>query len=46
MEHLQKLRELKKDYVPEEDSKIKGDPQKTIFVGRLNYNTDENTLER
>lgn len=46
LEHLQKLRELKKDYAPEDDQKIKGDPQKTIFVGRLNYTTEETTLER
>lgn len=46
LEHLQQLRETKKDYAPEEDKKIKGEPQKSIFVGRLNYTTDEKTLER
>jgi len=46
LEHLQQLREAKKDYAPEEDKKIKGEPQKSIFVGRLNYTTDEKTLER
>ena len=35
-----------KSYRPEKDAKIRGDPYKTIFVGRLNYKTDEKTLER
>lgn len=39
--HLNHLRELKNEYKPENDRKIKGDPQKTIFVGRLNYTTTE-----
>lgn len=44
--NLSHLRELKQDYKPENDKKIKGDPQKTIFVGRLNYTTTEQTLDR
>jgi len=33
-------------YDPEADSKIKGDPNCTLMVGRLNLQTDEETLER
>jgi RNA recognition motif-containing protein len=31
---------------PNDDENIKGDPYKTIFVGRLNWNTTEAALER
>lgn len=44
--NLNHLKELKKNYRPEEDKKIKGDPQKTVFIGRLNYETTESTLSR
>lgn len=40
------MRDIKHDYQPENDKKIKGDPQKTVFVGRLNYATTEETLRR
>jgi hypothetical protein len=33
-----------KNYRPEYDKKIRGDPLKTIFVGNLNYETDEKAL--
>jgi len=33
-------------YKPEEDSKIKGDPFRTLFVGRLAYDVKESDLER
>lgn len=33
-------------YKPEEDSKIKGDAFKTLFVGRLAYDVKESDLER
>ncbi|KAL1302886.1 hypothetical protein AAFC00_003213 [Neodothiora populina] len=36
----------KNDYNPREDPNIKGDPLKTLFVGRLNYNIDKRDLER
>lgn len=31
-------------YNPENDKKIRGDPYRTIFVGRLSYTTDERKL--
>lgn len=34
------------EYKPAEDPKIKGDPVKTLFVGRLAYETRESDLER
>ena len=38
--------EIKTNYDPNHDKKIKGDPKKTVFVGRLNYKTDEQELGR
>lgn len=38
-------RKLVKQYNPDNDKQINGDPKKTIFVGRLNFKTDERTLE-
>lgn len=31
---------------PEKDPQVKGDPYKTLFVSRLNYETREPDLER
>ena len=36
--------EIKNNWNPDKDKNIKGDPKKTIFVGRLNYKTDEKKL--
>lgn len=33
-------------YKPDEDPKVKGDPLRTLFVGRLSYDVKENDLER
>jgi U1 small nuclear ribonucleoprotein len=38
--------EIKQNYHPESDKKIRGDPHKTVIVAKLNYKTDEATLER
>jgi len=38
------IRALKARYSSTKDSKIKGDPLKTLFVGRLNLDTTEETL--
>ena len=47
IEHLDKQNYLKKnEYQPENDKNIKGDPFKTIFVGRLNYETTEKGLRK
>ncbi|KAL9967948.1 hypothetical protein ACROYT_G026262 [Oculina patagonica] len=35
---------IKLRYNPSSDEKIKGDPHKTVFVARLNFNTTEETL--
>lgn len=35
-----------KGFRPEEDPKVKGDPFKTLFVGRLAYDVKESDLER
>lgn len=40
------VRALKANYTPEKDTKIEGDPYKTLFVGRLNYETNETTLQK
>lgn len=49
-EKRQKLLEIQREdfaeYKPEEDSKIKGDAFKTLFVGRLAYDVRESDLER
>jgi len=34
------------EYNPHDDPKIKSDPLKTLFVGRLSYSVDERDLER
>ena len=47
VQHLQKQRaEIRNAYRPDDDKKIRGDPHKTIFVGHLNYKTDESELQR
>ena len=42
--------EIQKDnfplYKPSNDPKIKGDAMKTLFIGRLSYDTKESDLER
>jgi len=43
--HLTEQRKQIKQYNPDADKLIKGDPLKTIFVGRLNYSTDEDKLQ-
>lgn len=44
MNHLIEQKKLQKVYNPKHDKKIRGDPYKTIFVGRLSYKTDEARL--
>ena len=47
IKHLtEQKKDIKTKYRPDDDKKIKGDPDKTIFVGRLSYNTEEKELER
>lgn len=50
LEKKQYQLEIQKDdfplYKPTEDNKIKGDAVKTLFVGRLSYDTKESDLER
>lgn len=49
-EKREQLAEMQKEkfpgYRPDEDPKIKGDPLKTLFVGRLAYDVKESDLER
>lgn len=49
-EEAQRLKEVSKPdfegFKPEQDSKIKGDAIKTLFVGRLSYDVKESDLER
>ncbi|EEB09785.1 U1 snRNP-associated protein Usp101 [Schizosaccharomyces japonicus yFS275] len=44
--HVEKLREMRKRWNPDEDRNIVGDPYKTIFIGRLSYDTKESEIER
>lgn len=50
MEKRERIAEMQKEefpgYKPEEDPKIKGDPFRTLFVGRLAYDVKESDLER
>jgi U1 small nuclear ribonucleoprotein 70kDa len=50
LENQQRIAEMQKDdfegFKPDEDPKIKGDALKTLFVGRLSYDTRESDLER
>lgn len=50
VEKKEKLAEMSSEnfegYKPENDSKIKGDPFRTLFVGRLAYDAKEGDLER
>lgn len=45
-----RLAEMKKDgfegYAPEQDPQIRGEPFRTLFVGRLSYEAKQNDLER
>jgi U1 small nuclear ribonucleoprotein len=43
--HLSEQKLKIKAYNPDKDENVHGDPKKTIFVGRLNYKTDETKLE-
>lgn len=40
------IRASKAKYTPEKDAKIQGNPYKTLFVGRLNKETTEDTLQK
>ncbi|PRP83742.1 hypothetical protein PROFUN_09074 [Planoprotostelium fungivorum] len=44
--HKEKLVELAKSWEPAKDPNATGDPYKTIFVGRLSYQTTEYKLKR
>lgn len=50
LEKKQRIAEMQKDdfqgFKPSEDSKVKGDALKTLFVGRLSYDVKEQDLER
>lgn len=46
IEHYYKVKELRDKYNPQKDVKVDSDPFKTMFVGRLNFDTDEDTLMR
>jgi len=39
-------KDIKTKYRPDDDKKIKGDPEKTVFVGRLSYTMEEKELEK
>lgn len=41
-----RLKNVLETWDPSSDSKIQGDPFKTIFVGRINYDTSESKLRR
>lgn len=46
IEHYKKVKELRKNYDPKADKNATSDPRKTLFVSRLSYKTDEETLRR
>lgn len=46
IEHYLKIKDQRRKYNPNKDKNAKSDPSKTLFVGRLNYKTDEDTLTR
>eukprot|EP00388_Colpodella_angusta_P006423 GDKJ01019003.1.p1 GENE.GDKJ01019003.1~~GDKJ01019003.1.p1 ORF type:complete len:281 (-),score=43.10 GDKJ01019003.1:57-899(-) len=46
LKHQEELRAARQNYKPRENSNAIGDPTKTIFVGRLSYETTENKLAR
>ena len=50
LEKQQRVADMQKDdfqgFKPSEDSKVKGDALKTLFVGRLSYDVKEQDLER
>ncbi|XWS42043.1 hypothetical protein CRYUN_Cryun17cG0134700 [Craigia yunnanensis] len=43
---VEKAAEELKNYDPNNDPNISGDPYKTLFVGRLNYETSESRIKR
>ena len=44
LQNIIEQKEKINQYNPDNDKKIRGDPYRTIFVGRLNYKTDEKRL--
>jgi len=44
--HRESTQELEKEWDPSKDSKATVDPYKTLFVGRLSYDTSEHKLKR
>lgn len=44
--HMQKIADLRNEYDPKNDTKATGDPLKTVFVGRISYDTSEKKLKR
>lgn len=46
VEHYLKVKDEKKKYDPSKDPNATSDPAKTLFVSRLNFKTDEETLRR
>jgi U1 small nuclear ribonucleoprotein len=44
--NVKRQKEEIRNYRPDEDSKIRGDPYKTIFVSKLNFETDEKIIEK
>jgi U1 small nuclear ribonucleoprotein len=44
--HEQELEKIIKEWDPKKDPKATSDPYKTLFVGRLNYDTSEHKLKR
>jgi U1 small nuclear ribonucleoprotein len=45
-QHKEALAKMAESYKPSEDPKIVGDAYKTLFVGRLSYDTTEKKLQR
>lgn len=46
IEHYYKTKEERGKYDPTKDKHVTSDPYKTLFVSRLNFNTDEETLRK
>lgn len=46
VDHYLKVKDEKKRYDPSKDPNATSDPSKTLFVSRLNFKTDEETLRR
>jgi len=45
-QHEDELLSLQKNFDPQKDPKATGDPYKTLFVGRINFNTSEHKFKR